>query len=81
MVPVTMLTLTLTLMLTEEQAVVLAWEAAAYKVTPAERLAALVQPLISEMSRRHRETQWQTRRRVLEADAQLAAVVDRAGER
>lgn len=61
--------------------VALAWEATAYKVTPGERLALLVQPLISEMSRRYRDTQWQLRRRTLEADAQLAAMVDRAGER
>lgn len=72
---------TVTLTLTEEQMVALAWEAAAYKVAPHERLASLVQPLISEMSRRYRDTQWQIRRRTLEADAQLAAMVDRAGER
>lgn len=70
-----------TLTLTEEQMMTLVWDAASYKITPAERLMSLVQPLIAEMSRRYHDTQWQTRRRVLEADATLAALVDRAGER
>lgn len=72
---------TVTLILTEEEMAALAWEAKVYQSTPAARVLVIVQPILTEIMQRWAAARWDARRRVLEADATLAAIVDRAGER
>ena len=71
---------TVTLTLTDEQFNALTWEAVAFKTALDVRLLTILEPALSECIRRYRDTQWQTRRRTLDSDTELAAMIDRAGD-
>ena len=71
---------TVTLTLTDEQLAAVTWEAAAFTVSPEQRLSTLLEPMLADTCRRYTDAQWQNRRRTLERDAQLTAMIDRAGD-
>ena len=64
--------------LTDEQWTALQWEANGFGRSPEDHVLIALGSALAETVRRYRETQWATRRRTLEGDATLAAMVDRA---
>jgi hypothetical protein len=68
-----------TLSLTDEQYAALLSDSARFGVTPDVRLLSLLRASLDDVTRRYLEARWQSRRKAIEGDATLAALVDAAG--
>ena len=64
--------------LTDEQWTALQWDAKNFGRSAEAHLLIALTPLLAETFRRYAEAQWAVRRRTIDADPALAAMVDRA---